>query len=172
MYFWFCSNHRMGSLGGLSPTPGEPNRARQHPMRKSPLLSSPPSISSRSLARSLGRLLSKRRRQGSGAGVASSSSGASAADKVCPLFPFPSDPAVRNRIPKPPSACYLYLDLTMSNTRSAPARGFSWILLSLLLVQVLIFSSSFRCCLIDAVDLTTVFGPPFKVVSLSIRYKK
>ena len=134
-------------------------------------LSLPP-LSLLSLARSLGRLLSKRRRQGSGAGVASSSSGASPADKVCPPFPFPSDPAVRNRIPKPPSACYLYLDLTMSNTRSAPARGFSWILLSLLLVQVLIFSSSFRCCLIDAVDLTTVFGPPFKVVSLSIRYKK
>jgi hypothetical protein len=81
----------------------------------SPLLSSPPP-SLLSLARSLGRLLSKRRRQGSGAALASSSSDASPADKVCPHFPFPSFPAVRNRTPKPPIVCYLYSDLTMDFT--------------------------------------------------------
>ena len=53
---------------------------------------------------------------GSGAALASSSSDASPSDKVCPPFPFPSFPSVRNRTPKPPNVCYLYSDLTMDFT--------------------------------------------------------
>jgi len=70
--------------------------------------SSPPSPPS---AAAFVGLLSKRRRQGSVAALASSSSDALPADKVCPPFPFHSFLAVRNRTPKPPNVCYLYSDL-------------------------------------------------------------
>jgi len=81
-----------------------------------PIPNSPPFsfFSSTSLARSaVAPLLSKRRRQGSGAALALRVLCRALRRPARYVRPFPSLSALRNRIPKPPNVCYLYSDLTV-----------------------------------------------------------
>ena len=93
---------------GLSPTPGEPNRARQHGSPQPSFLHSLSlslSLSAPRLARPPSLQAASRRRQGSDAALASSSSEASPTDKVCPPFSFPSLPFMLCEIERPNPLC-------------------------------------------------------------------